>query len=702
MDHIFFNAHHSPIGAFATFTLGHPGAAGGFGIELGKPADQNVFIGLETMQKNVFEALPFFTAADDERARWEFENRDTATPVDKLKIIPFDRQKILRTFKLASDTWNAGDLTFALYSPVTSLPDPEKQSEAEFKMAIVPAIIAELTVDNTNSTVDRRAFFGFAGTDQTTSMRRMDSTCSSRFTGIGHGRHSAIITHAKDAQAGLAFSLEDAIAPKVVENLWFGGNNGAMVITVPAGKKITCQFAIGFHRNGLVTAGIDASYYYNRFFPHIESAVEWAMDHFAEYRAMAKRADDMLDTSKLSADQRFLTVNAIRSYYGSTELLDYQNKPFWVVNEGEYRLMNTFDLTVDQLFYEMKMNPWTVRNNLDMYASRYRYYDTVCFPGETKQYPGGISFTHDIGVGNSVSRPGFSAYEQHALSGCFSHMTHEQLVNWIVCGAVYARQSNDNAWLTANLGIFEECLTSLENRDHPDPARRTGIMKLDSSRCMGGAEITTYDSLDASLGQSRNNLYLGVKTWASYVLLESLLKQCGKTEAAKRAGIQADKCGATIVAHVSPEGYIPAVFENNNDSKIIPAIEGLVFPFIAGCKEAVDPAGRFGALIIALKKHTEFVLKPGICLFDNDVWKMSSTSVNSWPSKIYLCQFVARKILGLSGDIYSSKADKAHVSRLLLPQENAYWAAADQIIDGKSLGSRYYPRLVTCILWLQE
>ena len=40
---IFFNTQHSPIGSFASFTLGAKGAVGGLGLELGKPADQNVF-----------------------------------------------------------------------------------------------------------------------------------------------------------------------------------------------------------------------------------------------------------------------------------------------------------------------------------------------------------------------------------------------------------------------------------------------------------------------------------------------------------------------------------------------------------------------------------------------------------------------------------------------------------------------------------
>jgi hypothetical protein len=46
-EKIFFNAHHSPMGAFASFTLGYKGASGGLGLELASPANQNIYIGLE-------------------------------------------------------------------------------------------------------------------------------------------------------------------------------------------------------------------------------------------------------------------------------------------------------------------------------------------------------------------------------------------------------------------------------------------------------------------------------------------------------------------------------------------------------------------------------------------------------------------------------------------------------------------------------
>ena len=74
--------------------------------------------------------------------------------------------------------------------------------------------------------------------------------------------------------------------------------------------------------------------------------------------AAPAQADARAADARLSADQRFMLAHAIRSYYGSTQLLERDGQPLWVVNEGEYRMMNTFDLTVDHLFFELRFNPW--------------------------------------------------------------------------------------------------------------------------------------------------------------------------------------------------------------------------------------------------------------------------------------------------------------------------------------------------------
>ncbi|MBS2773148.1 glycoside hydrolase family 52 protein [Anoxybacillus rupiensis] len=699
---IFFNAHHSPVGAFASFTLGFPGKNGGLDLELGRPPRQNVWIGIESLSKpGLYHVLPFLEmSGEDESKRYDIENPDP-NPQKPNILLPFAKEAIEREFRVATDTWKAEDLTFTIYSPVKAVPDPKTATAEELKLALVPAVIVEMTIDNTNGTKARRAFFGFEGTDPYTSMRRIDET-RQELCGIGQGRIVGIVSKDEGVRSALHFSMEDILTTPLEENWTFGlGKIGALIADVPAGEKKTYQFAVCFYRGGYATAGMDASYFYTRFFNNIEEVGLYALEQVEVLKEQSFRSNELIEKAWLSDDQKFMMAHAIRSYYGNTQLLEHEGKPIWVVNEGEYRMMNTFDLTVDQLFFELKMNPWTVKNVLDLYVERYSYEDRVRFPGEETEYPGGISFTHDMGVANTFSRPQYSSYELYGISGCFSHMTHEQLVNWVLCAAVYIEQTKDWAWRQQRLPILEQCLESMIRRDHPQPQKRNGIMGLDSSRTMGGAEITTYDSLDVSLGQARNNLYLAGKCWAAYVALEKLFRDVGKEEGAALAGEQAEKCAATIVSYVTDDGYIPAVMGEGNDSKIIPAIEGLVFPYFTNCHEALKDDGRFGGYIQALRKHLRYVLREGICLFPDGGWKISSTSNNSWLSKIYLCQFIARHLLGWKWDELGKKADAAHVAWLTHP-ELSIWSWSDQIIAGEISGSKYYPRGVTSILWLNE
>lgn len=697
---IFFNAHHSPIGSYSSFTLGFPGAGGGLDVELGRSPRESVFIGVESLEQDgKYEALPFFEGKEDESLRFDIENPDP-NPDKPEVIIPFSRENIQREFQLGTDTWKAGDLTFTVYNQARSIPEPGKATEEELKKVLLPAVFGELTIDNRSGERTRKAFFGYEGSDPYTSMRRLDDTSS--LIGVGQGRLTAVSTNDSQAKSAMHFSMEDILLEEDEDNWTFGlGSVGALIFEVPAGEVRSFPICISFFRDGWATVGLDTKYYYTKLFKDIEDVSSYALEHFNEFIELCKESNQLIESSNLNNDQKFMVAHAIRSYYGNTQLLEQDGEPLWVVNEGEYRMMNTFDLTVDQLFYELKMNPWVMRNVLDLFVDRYSYVDQVKFPESEEQYPGGRSFTHDMGVANTFSRPEYSSYELYNIDGCFSHMTHEQLLNWVLTAASYVMKTSDDEWFRDKKSVFEECLNSLLNRDHPDASKRNGIMGLDSSRTKNGAEITTYDSLDISLGQSRNNIYLASKSWAAYVLLKNLYEQYGEDHLAKVAHEQALKCSDTIVSHVNEEGFIPAVIEKNNQSRIIPAIEGLIYPYFIGDEEAVSEDGEYGHYIKALKHHLNTVLVKGVCLFDDGGWKISSTSNNSWLSKIYLNQYIARQILGLPWGEGGQAADRAHVQWLTHP-ELSIWSWSDQIINGEISASKYYPRGVTSILWLDE
>jgi hypothetical protein len=697
INNYFFNAHHSPIGAFSSFTLGYPGSKGGLGLELAKPADQNVYIGLQSRDGKYYEALPFYDPnAEDGAARKSLEKNSK-----KISIVQFTENNIEREFKLGTDTWRAGDLEFKIFSPVISIPDPTISDEQDLMMALLPAVLVEITVDNTKSKSKRRLFFGYKGNDPYSAMRLLKNTTNEQCEGIAQGRITAIAANSGRMFSGLGYNIESILSREIKENFSFGlGMCGLVMADIEPECKESFRLAVCFYRGGKVTTGLETSYYYTNFYKSIEEVAMFSLKHYEDLVESWAKSNNMFDGYNLSREQKFMICQAIRSYYGNTQLMDYDGRPFWVVNEGEYRMMNTLDLTVDQLFFELIMNPWTVRNELDMFMEHYSYKDEIKFPNDDKVYNGGLSFTHDMGVCNAFSKSGFSTYEMFGKDDCFSHMTQEMLLNWLCCACVYIEWTNDKVWSDKNINIFKECFQSMLNRDNPDKAKRNGIMGLDSTRTMNGAEITTYDAVDVSLGQARDNVYIASKCWAVYVMLAKLFSNYELHNLEQESLQQAEKCSETIIKSVTKEGYLPAFIDSSNNSKIIPAIEGIVFPYFAGCKEYLDKNGRFKEYIKVLERHIRTILVKGDCLFENGAWKLSSNSENSWLSKIYLCQFITRHILGIKDD-ESNVADKAHYDWLIDPR-NSYWCWSDQIISGIASESKYYPRGVTSILWLYE
>ena len=723
MNDLYYNVQHSPLGAFASFTLGFRGAKGGLGVQQGGPADEPVYVGLESIDDpNRFTALPFFSdSADDEASR--FVNDDVAAPeLDDhhlsappgVVIDTFADDQITRTLSMARDTWTAGDLTLRVTSPRCPLPDPDVDTpdHAALKLATCPAVLLEITVDNTRCDRARRVFLGYMNADPYSALRQIDTADHPGLKGLASTGLKGIVSNHPDVFTGQAFALEAVLRPVNPGNRRFVlGPAGALMADAPAGEKTTYRFAVCFYVDGVVTSGQDTTYFYTRYFDRLEAVGRFALDHADDYVQHADTQDAKLaGATHLNDDQKWQLAQAVHSYYGSTEFLDIgraaplshdDRKPLWAVNEGNYRMLNTFDLTVDMVFYELQQHPWTVRNTLDRFAERYSYTDTLHAPGEENLHPGGITFTHDQGCTNHFTQPGYSSYELSDLHGCFSHMSCEQLTNFICCAGAYVQTSQDHAWLTRNAQLIEDCLTSLSNRDHPDPAQRNGVMGFDSSRTGNGSEITTYDSLDASLGQARNNVYLAVKSWASYVLLEKLLNTAGRTDAAGSAAQQARRAADTIVGAADANGQLPSVLFEGHDAPIIPAIEGLVFPHVAGCEAATAADGPYAKLIEVLSRHIDRAVQPGVCLFDDGGWKLSSTSINSWLSKIYLCQYVYREVLGKPWDGAGQASDAAHV-QWLQHERLSYWAWSDQMHAGKAQGSLYYPRGVTAALWLTE
>jgi hypothetical protein len=311
-----------------------------------------------------------------------------------------------------------------------------------------------------------------------------------------------------------------------------------------------------------------------------------------------------------------------------------------------------------------------------------------------------------MGVCNAFTPKGHSSYECDHLNGCFSHMTMEQLLNWVLCAVTYASHTGDKEWLRAKKATLVECAESMRRRDNPEARLRDGILKHDSLRCGDdGAEITTYDSLDVSLGQARNNLYLAVKTLGAWILLEHAFEILGDRAEMQAASFACNLLTATLATKFDHEsGTFPAVFEADNASRIIPAVEGFAYPLFLRIESATDRHGKFRTLLDLLSRHLTAILKPGICIdATTGAWKMSSTSTNTWFSKIAISQYVVRQLFPEAMTVEASRADKVH-AQWQRTRGCGEHAMCDQIRSntGVTCGSRYYPRGVTSCLWLRE
>lgn len=686
-----FHAQHSPVGAHSSFTIGMHGAVGGFALEKGEAGTGAVYAGF--IDSEAVTLFPFFKPAEKSAA--ELFDHQKAQATNRKTVHALEEGEITREYGFASDAFTSGELKFEVLSPFYEIPDPETTTSSINKRACCPTLFARLTLDNTGGETSKTAIFALHDHGCP-----MHLGAASEFNGFLFQDGELGMATSGPVEAFQVLDLSEIGKPGFKPRIHGVGMCFGFLAEVPAGESREILISLAAFRAGRATHGMEMAYWYTRYFANIRDVLEYSLTHSDWYLEQVAARDAELAASDLNEAQQFLVAHASHSYYGSTQWLDHGGQPFWNVNEGQYRMMNTFDLTVDMLFYEMRYSPWTVKNVLESFVTHYAYHDEVRLPGDRDKHPGGLSFTHDMGNRNIFSPKAYSSYELSDLDReCFSYMTHEQLVNWICCAGVYISGADDADFFQRHLRILEDCYQSLLNRDHPDPERRNGVMGCDSTRCGEGGEITTYDSLDHSLGQARNNLYLAVKSWAAYVILGELFARGGLGDKAGEARESARLCASTIVgAWDASLGYIPAVLEAGNTSAIIPAIEGLVFPKVMGLQDLIAFDGPYRDLMHTLKRHFQAVFQKGVCLYEDNGWKLSSTADNSWMSKIALCQYVARSVLGIDFGDAQLEQDTAHMDWEVFG--STFHACSDQFSSGQAMGSLYYPRIVTNILWL--
>ena len=665
----FFDVDHSPVGAWSTFIYGME-ASGGVqvckqpGGEGTLVPDQGVIM---AVKNGPTERIMPFTA------------NQKSLPAGALVT----EQETTRQLGACTDHWQMpGGVSWTHYTPVWAMTDWQAASAQEKRRFVLPVTWMQYHIDNRTGTEETRFLFSLQQ-----AARRAQGWDG--FDGYVVDGESSIAVKTGDAELLSADAAKQAFGVE--------GANSAFCIHVPPGQEKEVTFYVAHYKHG-VESELEKqplTMMYDALYADINDILKTAQATFPAVVARCGEVDRKLAGSAEDDERKFLSADTLHSYQYNTILHATPAKvPVWGVIEGECSCINTFDLTVDHVFYELAMHPWTVRNELDNFLSFFSFTDELSLPGQTQMFPGGLGFSHDMG-----SRVKFTNSETGAVYP--NLMTQEELQNWILCAALYWKSTGDDAWLQANKATFTRALGSMQARDDVDPAKRDGITTYMSHVGTRSREITTYDAMDASLQRPVESLYIAVKSFACYAMLKPVfaaLREPGLEQAAAAAEAYTAK---GLLSHWDEHRQcFPAAFNGTSSSAIIPAIEGLVYPYAMGLTQEVSPDGPNADFIRHLKTHMESILVPGVCIdAKTKGWNLSSSSSTTWLSKVYLNQFITENILGIKSTVTGRDADAAHYAYEVLGAPAVGWT--DQIYTSSHIayGCRHYPRGVTSALW---
>src|SRR5688572_8396318 len=152
-QNINFNAQHSPMGAFMSFTCGNFGAGGGIGLEVGRPPEQNLFVGVkqgDRHSKNPIVCLPFTQGASPAGtvSAADFQVGQVSEKQTSSSVQVYAADQVQREYRWATDTWTTPDLKFAVYTPFGAIPEPTATNADAMRLVLLPAVTATLHVDN--------------------------------------------------------------------------------------------------------------------------------------------------------------------------------------------------------------------------------------------------------------------------------------------------------------------------------------------------------------------------------------------------------------------------------------------------------------------------------------------------------------------------------------------------------------------------
>ena len=695
MNTPFFMTHHSPIGAYASFTFGAIGKGVSIDLESPRVKEERYDLYAGYSQDGVVMALPFrenismavsqLDSSDEGNKEIKREKKNGWTY--------FAKEEITRTLTPCIDRFEAGRMTLEVYTPHPALEDPEKETLSDY--AVCPGMLMRLVIDNQDGDTSAVGNLGLGNKV----LRYIHSVQTDGLKGLGCKNSWMLLTDA-DSDAYLLRSFQlDYLLQNDVDILHETGP-GAICIKVQPGEKKELLAAFGFYTSDPATCGIETHYAYGQHFANVREVCRLVLDNAARIREESEALDAAIAAKAADPVKLQLLAQGVRGYEASTQLGVADGKYYYNVGEGAYCWRNTLDLAADHLPWELYRNPWVVRNIMDLYMERYSYHDKVTFDGEPgKLFEGGLSFTHDMGNFVTFSGEAHSDYEtdRYVDAACYFYMTIEELLNGIYCICAYALYTGDMEWMKKRATVLRELLCSMENRDHHDPAKRDGILKATSSRCgQTGKESTTYDALDHSLMDAPGNLYVAVKTGCALIMLQKCFDELGDTESSARAAHMLKLNQASLKKFQTEDGILRANLYSDTDSRVLAAAESLAVPYMLGLTgKAIEPVKEL------LLTHIRGCMQEGHCIDETTGGvRLSSKSNNTWVSKVILCFAVMEKVfdINLEKEYPAAMRELAHWCQISAKDDTI----SDQVLttERKVIGGCYYPRSASTAIWI--
>ena len=687
---VFLNVDHAPVGALSTFAYGYQGNICGFGTSSSSiPATSGGGVIIALSSTNGIQALPFVSSPSSIATSASF----------------FATNGVKRILSPCTDQWNipSAGLSFTHYTPAWTMSNIDTATLTDKERFFLPATWMTFTITN-NTSQSEDFYFGLptAATEE--------SFDNGAYEGFTLGEATMAV------QSGSCDLLTGASLTAALNGVSSGF---AFHLSIPAGQTNSLTVVLAYYRSTIVDTRINASYYYTTLFSSVGNVIDAAFALYPDAQIRCQQLSTSMQNAGLNPYRQFLACEALHSFQCNTAcLIDSNNTLYWREVEGAYGNINTCDLMVDHAFYSVVMHPWALRNVLDTfsgasdngagsdngigYSFNHPLYNET---SGAEASASGFSFQHEMGGNTSgglvSSAPSTDPTEYETV---FSYMGQEELDNWILCAGLYWTHTGDNTWLTNNAALLTSCLDSMLLRDDTNSATRDGVTTyVNYSPDSGKYEITSYDSLDPSLQDPRGGAYTAGKNWAAYLAMQAMFTQLGDSTDASTASNEALLCAHSVSnGYNATLGYIPASLVGTNTSATLPVLEGLSLAQWMGFTNATSMTGPYSGMLRALQKHASNVLVSGLCLDSTTgALKITSANANTFPSKVFIAQYAAENILGLTGNTVDGTVDQ--VNATLQMQQSPYQGVSDQINapGGSTLAnsSLHYPRLITSSLW---